>query len=220
MTSEPTPESTGETLTATPTPTPSIGGRSAKRSRTTKETSIDVALDLDGSGVTDVSTGVPFFDHMLDQLGRHGGFDLTVKAVGDLEIDAHHTIEDTSIVLGEVFAEALGDKAGVRRFASGLYPLDEALVEVALDLSGRPYFEWHVDMPEAIPLGNPPFDPQMAEHAVGSFATSAGITLHVTLRRGRNVHHIIEATFKGLARSLRDAVRVEGSAIPSTKGTL
>lgn len=196
------------------------GRRAAKRSRATKETSVDVAIDLDGSGVTDVATGVPFFDHMLDQLGRHGGFDLTVKTVGDLEIDAHHTIEDTSIVLGETFAEALGDKTGVRRFASGLYPLDEALVEVALDLSGRPYFEWHIDMPEAIPLGNPPFDPQMAEHAVGSFATSAGITLHVTLRRGRNVHHIIEAAFKGLARALRDAVRIEGTGIPSTKGSL
>lgn len=212
MTSEPTSESASLTFSG--------GPRSAKRSRTTKETSIEIALDLDGSGVTDVSTGIPFFDHMLDQLGRHGGFDLMVKAVGDLHIDAHHTIEDTSIVLGEVFAEAVGDKAGVRRFASGLYPLDEALVEVALDLSGRPYVEWHVDMPEAIPLGSPPFDPQMAEHAVGSFATSAGITLHVTLRRGRNVHHIIEATFKGLARSLRDAVRIEGSDIPSTKGTL
>ncbi len=212
MTSESTPETSVAPGAA--------GGRSAGRSRTTKETSIDVAIDLDGSGVTDVSTGVPFFDHMLDQLGRHGGFDLTVKAVGDLEIDAHHTIEDTSIVLGEVFAEALGDTAGVRRFASGLYPLDEALVEVALDLSGRPFFEWHVDMPEAIPLGNPPFDPQMAEHAVGSFATSAGITLHVTLKRGRNVHHIIEATFKGLARSLRDAIRIDGGGIPSTKGML
>ncbi len=215
MTSEPMSESA-----AGKPPGTFSGARSAKRSRTTKETAVDIALDLDGSGVTDVSTGVPFFDHMLDQLGRHAGFDLSVKAVGDLEIDAHHTIEDTSIVLGEAFSEALGDKAGVRRFASGLYPLDEALVEVALDLSGRPYVEWHVDMPEAIPLGNPPFDPQMAEHAVGSFATSAGITLHVTLKRGRNVHHIIEATFKGLARSLRDAVRIEGSSIPSTKGTL
>ncbi len=198
---------------------PSVG-RSADRSRSTKETSIDVALNLDGSGVTDVSTGVPFFDHMLDQLGRHGGFDLMIKAVGDLEIDAHHTIEDTSIVLGETFADALGDKAGVRRFASGLYPLDEALIEVALDLSGRPHVDWHVEMPEAIPLGNPPFDPSMAEHAVASFATSAGITLHVTLKRGRNVHHIIEATFKGLARCLRDAVRIDGAGIPSTKGSL
>jgi imidazoleglycerol-phosphate dehydratase len=194
--------------------------RTSTTSRSTAETSIEVSIDLDGTGTAEVATGLPFFDHMLDQLGRHGGFDLRVKADGDLHIDAHHTVEDTSIVLGQAFAEALGDKAGVRRFASGLYPLDEALVEVALDLSGRPFFVWDVEMPEAIPLGTPPFDPSLAEHALGSFATNAGITLHVSLRRGRNVHHIIEATFKGLARCLRDAVRVEGAGIPSTKGTL
>ncbi|WP_040495982.1 imidazoleglycerol-phosphate dehydratase HisB [Ilumatobacter nonamiensis] len=195
--------------------------RSASRSRQTKETSIEISIDLDGSGATDISTGIPFYDHMLDQLGRHGGFDLTVKAVGDLEIDTHHTVEDVAITLGEVFAEALGDKAGVRRFASGRYPLDEALIDVALDLSGRPHVEWHVEMPESLPLGNPAFDPQLAEHIVSSFATSAGITLHVELVRGRNTHHVIEATFKGLARSLRDAVRVEDAAgVPSTKGVL
>lgn len=194
--------------------------RSARLERETKETSVLVSLDLDGSGSTQCSTGLPFFDHMLDQLGRHGGFDLEVKTVGDLEVDGHHTIEDTSIVLGQAFARALGDKAGVRRFASGRYPLDEALVDIALDLSGRPFVVWEVDMPEAIPLGSPPFDPSMAEHAVHSFATAAGLTLHVSLVRGRNVHHIIEATFKGLARCLRDAVRVEGASVPSTKGTL
>ena len=194
--------------------------RTATRSRVTKETSIEVSIDLDGNGRTDIATGLPFYDHMLDQLGRHGGFDLTVKAVGDLHIDAHHTVEDTAIVLGETFREALGDKVGVRRFASGRYPLDEALVDIALDLSGRPFVEWHVEMPEAIPLGTPPFDPSMAEHAVTSFATAAGMTLHVELVRGRNVHHIIEATFKGLARTLRDAVRVEGAQLPSTKGVL
>ena len=194
--------------------------RIAKRERATKETAVEIAIDLDGDGRTDVSTGLPFYDHMLDQLGRHGGFDLTVRAKGDLHVDSHHTVEDTAIVLGEAFRDALGDKAGVRRFASGLYPLDEALVEVALDLSGRPYVVWDVELPEAIPLGSPPFDPSLAEHAVTSFATAAGITLHVTLRRGRNVHHIIEATFKGLARCLRDAVRVEGAAVPSTKGVL
>ena len=194
--------------------------RTATRSRVTKETSIEVSIDLDGTGRTDIATGLPFYDHMLDQLGRHGGFDLTVKAVGDLHIDAHHTVEDTAIVLGETFREALGDKVGVRRFASGRYPLDEALVDIALDLSGRPFVEWHVEMPEAIPLGTPPFDPSMAEHAVTSFATAAGITLHVELVRGRNVHHIIEATFKGLARTLRDAVRIEGAQLPSTKGVL
>jgi imidazoleglycerol-phosphate dehydratase len=195
--------------------------RSATRSRATKETSIEVAIELDGSGVTHCSTGVPFYDHMLDQLGRHGGFDLTVQAVGDLHIDTHHTVEDVAIALGETFREALGDKAGIRRFASGQFPLDEALIEVALDISGRPFVAWDVDLPESLPLGNPAFDPQLAEHAVSSFATSAGLTLHVTKKAGRNVHHIIEATFKGLARCLRDAVRVDGDAsVPSTKGVL
>ena len=194
--------------------------RTATRQRTTRETSIEISLDVDGSGVSDVSTGLPFYDHMLDQLARNGGFDLAVKATGDLHIDSHHTVEDTAILLGETFREALGDKAGVRRFASGRYPLDEALVEVVVDLSGRPYVVWEVEMPEAIPLGNPPFDPSLAEHAVASFATSAGITLHVELVRGRNVHHIIEACFKGLARTLRDAVRVDGAGVPSTKGVL
>jgi len=195
--------------------------RTARRTRTTKETSIEIAIDLDGTGTTDVATGIPFYDHMLDQLGRHGGFDLEVRADGDLHIDTHHTVEDVAITLGEAFSDALGDKAGVRRFASGRYPLDEALVDVALDLSGRPYVEWHVPLPECLPLGDPPFDPQLAEHAVASFATAAAITLHVELVRGRNVHHIIEATFKGLARSLRDAVRVDQpGGVPSTKGVL
>ena len=195
--------------------------RTASRSRTTKETSIEISIDLDGTGQTDISTGIPFYDHMLDQIGRHGGFDLTVKADGDIDIDTHHTVEDVAITLGEVFAEALGDKAGVRRFASGRYPLDEALIDVALDLSGRPYVEWHVEMPESLALGSPAFDPQLAEHVVSSFAMSAGITLHVEMVRGRNTHHVIEATFKGLARALRDAVRVEDtSGVPSTKGVL
>jgi imidazoleglycerol-phosphate dehydratase len=195
--------------------------RSASRTRTTKETSVSVHVDLDGpEGKVHAATGLPFFDHMLDQLGRHGGFDLTVEATGDLHVDGHHTVEDVAIVLGEAFREALGDKAGVRRFASGAFPLDEALVEVALDLSGRPFVVWEVPLPESMPLGNPAFDPQLAEHAVSSFATAADITLHCTLRRGRNVHHIVEATFKGLARTLRDAVRIEGAGIPSTKGVL
>jgi len=194
--------------------------RSATTTRVTKETSIELSLELDGSGAVSVSTGIPFYDHMLEQVGKHGGFDLRVVATGDLHIDTHHTVEDVAIALGEAFRGALGDKAGVRRFASGLYPLDEALVEVALDLSGRPFVVWEVEMPECLPLGDPPFDPQLAEHAISSFATAAGITLHITLRRGRNVHHIIEATFKGLARCLRDAVRVEGDSVPSTKGVL
>jgi len=195
--------------------------RTAARSRATKETSIDVTIDLDGTGLTDVSTGIPFYDHMLDQLGRHSGFDLRVEAVGDLHIDTHHTVEDVAIALGEAFHEALGDKRGIRRFASGRFPLDEALIDIALDLSGRAHVEWLVPMPESLPLGNPAFDPQLTEHAITSFANAAAMTLHVELVRGRNVHHIIEATFKGLARSLRDAVRVDGPAtVPSTKGTL
>jgi len=194
--------------------------RAATNRRTTGETDVAVTLDLDGTGRTEIDTGLPFYDHMLDQLGRHGGFDLTVKATGDLHVDSHHTVEDTAIVLGETFRQALGDKAGVRRFASGRYPLDEALVDVALDLSGRPFVVWEVPLPEAIPLGSPPFDPSLAEHAITSFATAAGITLHVTLVRGRNVHHIVEASFKGVARCLRDAVRIEGGGVPSTKGVL
>jgi imidazoleglycerol-phosphate dehydratase len=194
--------------------------RTAHRSRITKETSIEISVDLDGTGQTNVTTGIPFYDHMLDQLGRHGGFDLTIHAVGDLHIDTHHTVEDVAITLGETFRDAWGDKVGVRRFASGQYPLDEALVEVALDLSGRPFVVWQVEIPESLPLGSPAFDPQLAEHAISSFATAAGITLHVTLKHGRNAHHIIEATFKGLARCLRDAVRVEGTSLPSTKGVL
>jgi imidazoleglycerol-phosphate dehydratase len=195
------------------------GPRVAERSRRTRETSIDVRLDLDGTGTAEVSSGLPFFDHMLDQLGRHGGFDLTLRAEGDLAVDAHHTVEDAGLVVGEAFAAALGDKSGVRRFASGLYPLDEALVEVALDLSGRPHLAWAVDAGEA-PLGEPPFDPRLAEHFWASFTTKAGVTLHVTARAGYHPHHLLEAAFKGAARCLRDAVRVEGGAVPSTKGTL
>ena len=195
--------------------------RTATRSRTTKETSIEVSIDLDGpTGVVDVSTGLPFFDHMLDQLGRHGGFDLTVKAEGDLHVDGHHTVEDTGIAIGEAFKEALGDKAGVTRFASGLFPLDEALVEVAVDLSGRPFCVWDVPFGEVLPLGDPPFNPEMAGHFWQSFAVSSAITLHVRKRSGENTHHVVEAAFKGVSRSLRSAVRVEGSGVPSTKGQL
>jgi imidazoleglycerol-phosphate dehydratase len=194
--------------------------RTAERHRATKETSIDVVLDVDGTGTTSVSTGIPFFDHMVDQLGRHGGFDLTVKTVGDLEIDAHHTVEDTGIAIGEAFKEALGDKAGVRRFASNAVPLDEALVEVALDLSGRAFLRYDVDPPGEKILGDPPFDPQLMEEFWRAFVMASDITLHIELRTGKNTHHIIEASTKGVARALRDAVRVEGTGIPSTKGTL
>jgi imidazoleglycerol-phosphate dehydratase len=195
--------------------------RAAAKERTTKETSISVRIDLDGpKGQVEASTGMPFFDHMLDQLGRHGGFDLSVQATGDLQVDGHHTVEDVAITVGECFRDALGDKAGIRRFASGLFPLDEALVEVALDLSGRPFTAYDVPFGEVLPLGDPPFNPEMAEHFWQSFATAAAITLHVRLREGRNTHHVVEACFKGVARCLRDAVRVEGGGVPSTKGAL
>lgn len=194
--------------------------RTAQVSRNTKETSIEVSIDLDGTGVASISTGIPFYDHMLEQLARHGGFNLTIAATGDLHIDTHHTVEDVAICVGEALHQALGNKAGVRRFASGSFPLDEALVEIALDLSGRPFVGWNVELPECLPLGNPAFDPSLAEHAISSIATSALMTLHVNLKAGRNVHHIIEAAFKGLARCLRDAVRVESAGVPSTKGVL
>ncbi len=204
------------TTTATP-----AAHRTAEVHRATKETSIDVLVDIDGTGLTDVSTGLPFFDHMVSQLGRHAGFDLEVTARGDLEVDAHHTVEDVGITIGEVLAAALGDKAGIRRFGSVAVPLDEALVEVALDLSGRPFLAYDIEFPpDTMALGTPPFDPQLAEEFWRALATSAGMTLHVGLRSGKNTHHIVEASFKGVARALRDAVRREGGGIPSTKGSL
>ena len=195
--------------------------RRAARDRSTKETTVAAALVVDGSGATDISTGLPFFDHMVEQLGRHASFDLSVSAAGDLHVDAHHTVEDVGIVLGACLAEALGDKAGIRRFASMALPLDEALVDVALDLSGRPFLAYGLEFaPDAPGLGSPPFNPQLAEEFWRAFATAANLTLHIRLVEGKNTHHILEASFKGVARCLRDAVRVEGSAIPSTKGRL
>jgi len=202
-------------------PTSPTSDRTATIIRATKETEITIHLGLDGrTGQVKVSTGLPFLDHMLDQIGRHGGFDLEIAATGDLHVDGHHTVEDVGIALGEAFRDALGDKAGIRRFASGLYPLDEALIEVALDLSGRPFVVYDVPFGEVLPLGDPPFNPEMAEHFWQSFATAAGITLHVYRRAGRNTHHVVEATFKGVSRCLREAVRVEGTEVPSTKGAL
>ena len=194
--------------------------RTAQASRDTKETQINIELDLDGSGTTKCSTGLPFFDHMLDQLGRHGGFDLMVSAKGDLHIDSHHTVEDTGILLGGVFKDALGDKVGVRRFASNAVPLDEALVDIALDLSGRPYLHYEVEFPGEKILGDPPFDPQLCEEFWRAFVMSSGMTLHIVSVRGKNTHHIIEASFKGVARALRHAVEVASAELPSTKGTL
>ena len=191
--------------------------RRGERHRQTKETRVDLVLVVDGSGSATASTGIPFFDHMLEQLGKHGGFDLSVDAEGDLAVDLHHTVEDVGIAFGEALRDALGDKAGVRRFASALVPLDEALVQVALDLSGRPFLVYDVD-PISEWIGT--FDPQLCEEFWRAVAFAAGITLHLRSVSGRNGHHIIEASFKGVARSLRDAVRVEGAGIPSTKGTL
>lgn len=197
--------------------------RVVERERSTKETSIRLRLEVDGTGDANVSTGLSFFDHMVSQLGKHAGFDLVLEATGDLHVDAHHTVEDTGILLGEALREALGDKAGVRRFASIDVPLDEALVSVAVDLSGRPYLVYDVDPGaggDAYPIGDPPFDPQLAEEFWRAFVTSAGVTLHLRMISGKNTHHILEACFKGVARALRDAVRVEGVGVPSTKGTL
>ena len=197
--------------------------RQATRVRGTNETAIEIGLLVEGTGKVEVVTGLPFFDHMVSQLGKHAGWDLTLNAAGDLAIDAHHTVEDVGILLGETLRQALGDKSGVRRFASISVPLDEALIDVAVDLSGRPYLVYEVDPGaggDAFPLGTPPFDPQLAEEFWRAFVTSAGITLHLRMRSGRNSHHILEACFKGVARALRDAVRIEGGGVPSTKGVL
>ena len=198
-------------------PSSAKGGRSAQRKRATKETTVDLDLQVDGTGITSVSTGIPFFDHMLEQLGKHAGFDLTIEARGDLEVDLHHTVEDVGIVLGNTLREALGDKRGVRRFANALVPLDEALVQVALDLSGRPFLVYDVE-PVSEWIGT--FDPQLAEEFWKGFVDGARVTLHIRSVTGKNGHHVIEASFKGVARALRDAVRVEGGDVPSTKGTL
>jgi imidazoleglycerol-phosphate dehydratase len=194
--------------------------RRAERRRSTKETEISVSLEVDGDGLGVADTGLPFFDHMLAQLGRHGGLNLDVKARGDLEVDAHHTVEDTGIVVGEALAEALGAKEGVRRFASIAVPLDEALVEVALDLSGRPYLHYDVELGETGPLGSPAFEAQLAEEFWRAFTQGAAVSLHIELRHGRNPHHVLEASFKAVGRALRDAARIEGGGIPSTKGQL
>jgi imidazoleglycerol-phosphate dehydratase len=191
--------------------------RTSTQHRETKETTVEVTLDLDGTGAASASTGIPFFDHMLEQLGKHAAFDLRLEATGDLEVDLHHTVEDVGIVLGTAFKDAVGDKAGVRRFAHALVPLDEALVQVALDLSGRPYLVYDVD-PVAEWIGT--FDPQLAEEFWRAFAVAAGITLHIRSLTGKNGHHVIEASFKGVARSLHDAVTIEGTGVPSTKGRL
>lgn len=193
--------------------------RTAEVSRKTGETDIQIKLDLDGSGVCDIDTGVPFFDHMLNAFGRHGQFDLTVHAVGDVEVDAHHTVEDTGIVLGEAFCQALGDKAGITRFADSTIPMDETLVMAAVDISGRGQAYCDLPLPtERVGA----FDTELAVEFFYAFARDAKLTLHVRELAGENSHHIIEAAFKAVGRAMRFACemdpRVKG--VPSTKGTL
>jgi imidazoleglycerol-phosphate dehydratase len=193
--------------------------RQASVHRKTKESEVAVDIALDGTGTMDISTEVPFFDHMLGQLGRHGGFDLTVRTVGDLEVDAHHTVEDTSLALGQALREALGDKAGIRRFGDAFVPLDETAVQAAVDLSGRPYLVH--DEPDLVELIGT-YDTTLTRHIWESFTASAQICLHVRVLSGRNAHHIVEAQFKAVARALRDAVALDDRVVgvPSTKGSL
>jgi imidazoleglycerol-phosphate dehydratase len=191
--------------------------RTAEVERKTKETHVTVRLSVDGGGVSSAETGLPFFDHMLEQLGKHARFDLEVRAEGDLEVDAHHTVEDVGLAVGQALREALGDKAGVRRFGHAAVPLDEALVEVALDISARPYVVHEVPVPSDL-IGQ--YDPGLTHDFVQGFATEAGLTVHARLVAGRSPHHIVEAEFKALAVALRQACEVIGGDTPSTKGTL
>jgi imidazoleglycerol-phosphate dehydratase len=188
--------------------------------RDTSETSIKVVVNLDGTGAYNVSTGIGFFDHMLEQLSRHSMIDLDVDTKGDLHIDQHHTVEDTGLAIGEAVAKALGEKRGIRRYADALSPMDETLTRVALDISGRPFLVWKTEFSQKR-LGE--MDTEMFEHFFHSFAQTAGITLHVETLYGSNNHHIAEAAFKGLARALREAIEIDprkAGVIPSTKGVL
>ena len=192
--------------------------RHATVHRTTKETEVRVELELDGSGSATAETGLPFFDHMLQQLGTHAGWDLQVTCTGDLEVDGHHTVEDCGLAIGQALVEALGEKAGIRRFASITVPLDEAAVEVALDLAGRNFVLHEVDVP-AETIGS--FDTGLVEDFVRAFAQAANLTIHVRLKSGRSPHHVVEAEFKAIAKALGDACSPSGRGeIPSTKGTL
>jgi imidazoleglycerol-phosphate dehydratase len=192
--------------------------RAAGVARTTTETDVRVELKLDGEGRAEADTGLPFFDHMLEQLGKHAGWDLSVTCKGDLEVDGHHTVEDVGLAVGQALAESLGDKVGVRRFASITVPLDEAAVEVALDLSGRAYVVHDVPVPVET-IGT--FDTGLVEDFIRAFAQSATLTVHVHLKHGRSPHHVCEAEFKALAKALGDACSMTGAAgVPSTKGSL
>jgi imidazoleglycerol-phosphate dehydratase len=193
--------------------------RKALVERKTRETDITVELDLDGTGKSSIDTPLPFLSHMLDQIARHGAIDLTIKARGDVEIDGHHTTEDIGIVLGSAILQALGDRAGIRRYGSATLPMDEALVTAALDLSGRPFFVFRVPLPKA-KLGE--FDTELTEVFFEAVARTSLMNLHMVLQSGSNLHHIIEISFKAFARALREAVEIDPRApgIPSTKGTL
>jgi len=192
--------------------------RKARVERRTGETDVVVDLTLDGSGETSTSTGVPFFDHMLSQLGRHAGFDLVVEAKGDLEIDAHHTVEDVGLALGDALKEALGDKAGINRYGSVVVPMEESLVQVALDLSGRPFLSHDVPVPVER-IGE--YDPGLTNEFLRALTNRAGITLHIKLLDGSDPHHIVEGEFKALARALGQACALSGrTTLPSTKGVL
>ena len=194
--------------------------RQASLTRKTAETDVTVKIDLDGTGQYDNQTGVGFFDHMLDQLARHSLIDMTIRAEGDLHIDDHHTVEDVGITLGQALTQALGDKRGIRRYGSCLLPMDDALVRTALDLSARPFLIWNVDIPTD-KIGS--FDTELAREFFQALSTHGGITLHVDMLHGLNSHHIVEATFKSVARALREAIEVDprkSGDIPSTKGAL
>jgi len=193
--------------------------RTAIVRRQTAETTIDLTLNLDGSGTHTLATGVGFFDHMLTHLAKHGLFDLTVKCQGDLHVDSHHTVEDVGICVGKCLAQALGDKAGIRRYGSATVPMDETLVTAAVDLSGRPFLVWMADVPNEL-LGT--FHSSLAEEFWRAVSSAGALNLHVVLHHGRNTHHVVEAIFKATARALRQATESDprGSGIPSTKGVL
>jgi len=192
--------------------------RQARVERATKESKVLVDLKLDGTGVISVETGVPFFDHMMSQLGKHSGIDLTIQTKGDIEVDSHHTVEDTSLAFGQALREALGDKSGIRRFGDALVPIDESLTQVAIDLSGRPYLVYR--QPEIVELIGT-FDTTLGKHIWESIVAEARIAIHIRVLEGRNAHHVFESQFKAVARALRDAIKLDGVAgIPSTKGTL
>lgn len=193
--------------------------RNAEAERTTKETSIKVRIELNGTGETNISTGVGFFDHMLEQLGRHSGFDLDVQAMGDLQVDSHHTVEDAGIAIGTAMLKALGEKRGIRRYGWAIVPMEEALVQVAIDLSGRPYLSFDAPVSAEV-IGN--YDPDLTEEFFMALARAAGVTLHIKLLSGKNSHHIVEAVFKGVAQALSQATEIDPNrgGVPSTKGIL